>query len=204
MPTGSGQAEGGGPLMDRPADILKGVAGTGADAALAASGLPRDTRLARRGASSALDHRKCGRTQIVLNLTVASQNPCANLPPKFCYNGRSLGSAAIPGPSDIDLGGQVLAVVGFEVIEGPFEEEPTEFPHVGVQLGLELVGGLGAQGVPAEADDEAADLDDHREQAHGQGGEGVGERRCPELSGAGSMVHGGDLSWESDRGPTGR
>ncbi len=32
----------------------------------------------------------------------------------------------------------------FEVIEGPFDKEPTQFPKQNLQLGLELVAGLGS------------------------------------------------------------
>ena len=46
--------------------------------------------------------------------------------------------------------------------------DPPQFSKLGVQLSLELVADLGSQLAPAEADDQAADLGEHRDQANGQ------------------------------------
>ena len=111
-----------------------------------------------------------------------------------------LGAAAIPGPARLDLAGQVLAVVRLEVVEGPFDDDPTEFAEQLLQAGLEAMAGLGRGIGPAERDDEATELGDHRDQAGGQREQGGGEVRCRQESGGRSMVHRGGLSWESDRG----
>ena len=51
-----------------------------------------------------------------------------------------------------------------------------QFSKLGVQLSLELVADLGTHG-PAEADDQAADLGEHRDQANGQWQQG-GQNAC--------------------------
>src|SRR4051794_6699945 len=105
-----------------------------------------------------------------------------------------LRAAAIPGPARLDLAGQVLAVVRLEVIEGPFDDDPTEFAERLLQAGLEAMAGLGRRIGPAERDDEANDLGDHRDQAGGQREQGGGEVRCREETAGRSMVHRGGLS----------
>ena len=91
-----------------------------------------------------------------------------------------LGAAAIPGAARLDLAGQVLAVVGLEVIEGPFDDDPTEFAERLLQAGLEAMAGPGRGIGPAERDDEAPEFGDHRDQAGGQREQGGGEVRCRE------------------------
>ena len=63
-----------------------------------------------------------------------------------------------------------------------------------MQLSLELVADLGSQLGPAEADDQAADLGEHRDQANGQWRQGGRKMRCREESEASSMIHRGALS----------
>ena len=62
----------------------------------------------------------------------------------------------------LDLTGQVAAVVRFQVVKGPFDDDPTEFAKQFLQAGLEAMAGLGREGGPAEGDDEATDLGDQR------------------------------------------
>ena len=69
-------------------------------------------------------------------------------------------------------------VARLDVIEGPFDDEPAQFSKLIVQLGLELMAGLGRQFRLAESDDEATDLADHRNQANGQREQGSGEVSC--------------------------
>ena len=102
-------------------------------------------------------------------------------------------------PPELDLAGQVLAVVRLEVVEGPFDDDPAEFAEQILQAGLEAVAGLGRGVGPAERDDEATEFGDHRDQAGGQREQGGGEVRCQQESGARSMVHRGGLSCCGDR-----
>ena len=53
---------------------------------------------------------------------------------------------------------------------------------------------LGSQLGPAEADDQVADLGEHRDQANGQWQQGGRKMRCREESEASSMIHRGALS----------
>lgn len=109
---------------------------------------------------------------------------------------RGLGAAAIPGPLNLHSAGHILAVARFQMIEGPFEDDPTRFPKLLLQSGLEAVARLRSRVGPAERDEEPSERDDQRDQAHGQGERGGGERGCPEQSAASSMAHRGALSRE--------
>ena len=104
-----------------------------------------------------------------------------------------LGAAAIPVAAGLDVAGHVLAVVRLEVVVGPFDDDPPEFAERVLQLGLELVAGRGRGFGPAERDDQATDLGDHRDQAGGQREQGGGEGRCQQEAAARSMVHRGDF-----------
>ena len=93
---------------------------------------------------------------------------------------RGFGIAALPDSVEAHLVGHVSTVARLDVIEGPFDDEPAQFSKLIVQLGLELMAGLGRQFRLAESDDEAADLGDHRNQANGQREQGSGEVSCQE------------------------
>ena len=69
------------------------------------------------------------------------------------------------------------------------DDDPPQFAKLGEQLSLELVADLGSQLGPAEADDQAADRGEHRDQANGQGQQGGRKMRCREGSEASSMIH---------------
>ena len=84
--------------------------------------------------------------------------------------------------------------VRLDVVERPCDDDPPQFSKLGVQLSLELVADLGSQLGPAEADDQAADLGEHRDQANGQWQQGGRKMRCREESEASSMIHRGALS----------
>ena len=101
-------------------------------------------------------------------------------------------------PPDSIWPGRSVAVVRLEVIEGPFDDDPTEFAKQLLQAGLEAMAGLGREVGPAEADDEATDLGDHRDQADRQSEQGGGEVRCQQEADTCSMVHRGGLSREGD------
>src|SRR5208282_1562494 len=66
---------------------------------------------------------------------------------------------------------------------------PAQFSKLIVQLGLELVAGLGSRVSPEELDDEVTDLGDHWNQANGQRQQGGGEVRCQEERGTRSIIH---------------
>ena len=105
-----------------------------------------------------------------------------------------LGTAAIPDSLETHLVGHVPTVARLDVVERPSDDEPPQFSKLGVQLSLELVAGLGSQLGPAEADDQAADRGEHRDQANGQWQQGGRKMRCREESEASSMIHRGALS----------
>src|SRR5208337_1743378 len=105
-----------------------------------------------------------------------------------------LGTAAIPDSLETHLVGHVPTVARLDVVERPCDDDPPQFSKLGVQLSLELVAGLGSQLGPAEADDQAADLGEHRDQANGQWQQGGRKMRCREQSEASSMIHRGALS----------
>ena len=75
------------------------------------------------------------------------------------------GTAAIPDSLEIHLIGHVPTVARLDVVERPCDDDPPQFSKLGVQLSLELVADLGSQLGPAEADDQAAYLGEHRDQA---------------------------------------
>ena len=54
-----------------------------------------------------------------------------------------LGASAIPNSLETHLIGHVRPVVRLDVIERPFDDDPAQFPKPILQLGLELVAGLG-------------------------------------------------------------
>src|SRR5208283_5673232 len=104
------------------------------------------------------------------------------------------GTAAVPDSLEIHLIGHVPTVARLDVVERPCDDDPPQFSKLGVQLSLELVADLGSQLGPAEADDQAADLGEHRDQANGQWQQGGRKMRCREKSEASSMIHRGALS----------
>src|SRR5271165_2688165 len=108
--------------------------------------------------------------------------------------GLGLGTAAIPDSLETHLVGHVPTVARLDVVERPCDDDPPQFAKLGVQLSLELVADLGSQLGPAEADDQAADLGEHRDQANGQWQQGGRKMRCREQSEASSMIHRGALS----------
>src|SRR5208282_5851549 len=76
-----------------------------------------------------------------------------------------------------------------DLIERPFDDDPAQFSKLIVQLGVELVAGLGSRVSPEELDDEVTDLGDHWNQANGQRQQGGGEVRCQEERGTRSIIH---------------
>ena len=100
----------------------------------------------------------------------------------------------VPDSLEIHLIGHVPTVARLDVVERPCDDDPPQFSKLGVQLSLELVADLGSQLGPAEADDQAADLGEHRDQANGQWQQGGRKMRCREQSEASSMIHRGALS----------
>jgi hypothetical protein len=91
--------------------------------------------------------------------------------------------------------------VGLDVIERPFDDDPAQFSKLIVQLGLELVAGLGSRVSPEELDDEATDLGDHWNQATGQRQQGTGEVRCQEERGTRSIIHRASFPGKRQVGP---
>src|SRR5208283_296231 len=55
------------------------------------------------------------------------------------------GTAAIPDSLETHLIGHVSTVARLDVIERPFDDDPAQFSKLIVQLGLELMAGLGRQ-----------------------------------------------------------
>jgi hypothetical protein len=53
--------------------------------------------------------------------------------------------------------GHLVAVVGFEVVVGPLDDDPPEIAERVVELSLELVAGRGRELGGAEADDQLSD-----------------------------------------------
>src|SRR5208337_2198674 len=106
----------------------------------------------------------------------------------YCAVG-GLGTAAIPDTLETYLVGHLSTVAWLDVIERPFDNDPAQFSKLIVQLGLELMAGLGSQLRLSESDDEATDLGDHRNQANGQREQRGGEVSCQEERGRRSMIH---------------
>jgi hypothetical protein len=63
-------------------------------------------------------------------------------------------ASSVPVAVEPKVVGHLVAVVGFEVIVGPLDEDPAEIAERVVELGLELVAGRGREFGGAEADDQ--------------------------------------------------
>jgi hypothetical protein len=69
----------------------------------------------------------------------------------------SLVTTSKPVAVEEEVAGHLVAVVGFEVVVGPLDEDPAEFAERIVELGLEPMAGRGREFGGTEADDHLSD-----------------------------------------------